>query len=749
MSQDPAFPALNQFPAQPQLAGAGGLIDLRLLWRHLYRYKWGVLGLSLLFTLVAIIYASSVTPIYQATSTLLIEKDDKQIVSIQELYTPRYHDWEYMQTQYELLRSRNLAERVVKKLGLYQQTGNAAEQVQPETETQEDEGFTLNTLKPAGFNPQPVDVVVPTEQELLQQRIGQATAVIIGGLTVEPVPETNLISLSFKSDDPRFAASVVNTLAEQYIESQLEARLNATQKATEWLNERLADLRVNLKKSEARLQSYREQQKLVDIQGVSTLGAQQLSELNTRLAEAQRARLTAQTIGQEVARLKGASSDEYLTIPAIVNQGLIPELLKNRAEAERNVSELGKRYGVKHPRMINAQTELATAREVLDVEVSKVVNAIDREYQLALGNEQALQTQLEASKQELQSLNRKEFQIQELQREVDTNRQLYEMFFTRIQETSQGSGFEKAEARVVDTALVPTVPVSPNKKRIVLSAAILGLLAGCIVAILLGLLDNTIKNPDDVQQKLGVPMLGTIPKVASSEDGVEEQYWHNQNNNFAESIRTVRTGVVLSGLDNPCRVIVVTSSLASEGKSTIALNLGSAFGYLEKTLVIGADLRKPSIARKCQLPANHPGLSNYVSGSATLEDCISTYGEEQMYVMPAGIIPSNPLEMLSSQKFSEALEHLKQQFDRIIIDSAPIQAVSDALILASRADSLLFVIKADATPYTLVRKALGRLVDSNLPLTGIVLNQFDAAKSAKYYGGTYYQYGDYYQTQEN
>ena len=746
MSQVSSFPALDQFPRQPQLPAAEGLLDIQLLWRYLFRYKWGVLGLGLVFALVAIIYASSLTPIYQATSTLLIEKEDKQIVSIQELYTPRYYDWEYMQTQYELLRSRNLAERVVKKLGLHQDSAGKTllrDQVEPEKDA-----FSLSSLKPAGFNAPPEIVDQPSEEELTQQRIAQATAIVITGLQVVPVQDTNLITLSFKSDDPKFAASVVNTLAEQYIESQLEARLNATRKATEWLNERLADLRVNLKKSEARLQSYREQQKLVDIQGVSTLGAQQLSELNARLAEARRSRLAAQTIGREVTRLQGAPSDEYLTIPAVLNQGLIPDLLKNRSAAERNVSELGKRYGVKHPRMINAQTELKAAIESLDSEVSKVVNAINREYQLAQSNEQALENQLESSKQELQSLNRKEFQIQELQREVDTNRQLYEMFFTRIQETNQGSGFEKAQARVVDTALVPTVPVSPNKKRIVVVASVMGLFLGCVIAVLLGLLDNTIKTPDDVQERLGSPMLGAIPKVASSSDGVNEQYWHNQNNSFAESIRTIRTGIVLSGLDNPSRIIVVTSSLPGEGKSTLALNLGSAFGHLEKTLVIGADLRKPSIAKKCQLPANHPGLSNYVAGSAELDECISAFGDEQMFVMPAGIIPSNPLEMLSSQKFAEALNHLKDRFDRIIIDSAPIQAVSDALILASQADSLLFVVKADSTSYTLVRKAINRLRDSNLPLTGVVLNQFDIAKSARYYGGKYDQYGEYYQSQE-
>jgi succinoglycan biosynthesis transport protein ExoP len=212
-------------------------------------------------------------------------------------------------------------------------------------------------------------------------------------------------------------------------------------------------------------------------------------------------------------------------------------------------------------------------------------------------------------------------------------------------------------------------------------------------------------------------------------------------------VRTVRTGVVLSGLDDPAKIIVVTSTVPGEGKSTVSMNLGAALAQMESTLVIGADLRRPSLAQKCGLTPNHAGLTHFVSGSAKLDDCIEHLPELNLYVMPAGIIPPNPLEMISSKKFVQALQFLKGRFDRIVIDSAPVNAVSDALVLASNADSVIYVVKADSTSATQAQKGIASIVGSNEPLTGVVLNQFDAKKAGNHYG-KYYQYGNYYQSDE-
>jgi capsular exopolysaccharide synthesis family protein len=237
-----------------------------------------------------------------------------------------------------------------------------------------------------------------------------------------------------------------------------------------------------------------------------------------------------------------------------------------------------------------------------------------------------------------------------------------------------------------------------------------------------------------VDDKLDVPLLGAVPKQTVDKSGEFEQLWQDQQSPFAEAIRTLRTGVVLSDLDDPAAIIVVTSTVPDEGKSTVALNLGSAMGQMERTLVIGADLRRPRLAKLCKLAPNHKGLSHFVSGDAELEDCIEHLEDLQLYVMPAGVIPPNPLEMISSRRFVDALQSLKGRFDRIVIDSAPVQAVSDALILASYADAAIYVVKADATPATEVQKGIARLEASNAPLTGIVLNHYDARKTRGYYG---------------
>jgi polysaccharide biosynthesis transport protein len=412
------------------------------------------------------------------------------------------------------------------------------------------------------------------------------------------------------------------------------------------------------------------------------------------------------------------------------------------------VAELAKRYGPKHPKMIAARSDLDTANEELANEVRKVVSGISREYQIARRNEQQLQATWEASKTEVQDFNRKEFQLQELQREVDTSRELYDIFFTRMKSVSETGGFEKPHARILDRAMVPTFPVKPNKRLSITLAFILGIMLGCGIAVLLDMLDNTIKNPDDVQDKLHAPLLGTLPKMKLDKNGEFKQFWQQPQGQFAEALRTVRTGVVLSGLDDPAKIIVVTSTVPGEGKSTVALNLGAALAQMENTLVIGGDLRRPSLARKCSLTPNHPGLTHFVSGTAKLDDCIEHLPELNLYVMPAGIIPPNPLEMISSKKFVQALKYLRERFDRIVIDSAPVQAVSDAMVLASNADSVIYVVKADATSATQVQKGIASIVGSNEPLTGVVLNMFDAKKAHGYYGNKYYQYTNYYQSDE-
>ena len=732
---------MNQLPplTLPEQTGTAEMLDIGRLVRAILRYRWSILGLAFATTLVAGLWAYSLESVYRASASILLESQDTNLVNVEKVHPIAYQDYDYYQTQFQLLKSRALAERVVRRLKLHQHP-----MFRPADSAEEAPGFSLRALLPAREKAPPVQL---TEQQREDRAIQAATGFVVGGLSIAQIEYGYLAHLSFESTDPVLAAQIVNTVAEEFIAGDLESRLSGTLQATGWLNTRLETLKENLRASEQALQQFREQEGLVAIEGVTGLGGGELQALSVRLEDARRARMEAQNIMEEVRGMGNASINELMSVPAVLEHQVIRDIKREQALAERRVAELSKRYGVKHPKMIAANSDLSAATNDLAREVKKVVSGIGREYDLALRNEREQQASWEARKSEMQDFNRVEFRLRDLQREVDTNRQLYDIFFTRIKDVSETGGFEKPHARIIDRAMTPEWPVKPNRRLALGIGLLFGLVLGSAVAVLLDILDNTIKTPEDVEDKLHAPLLGAVPKQKVSKTGEFEQFWQNPQSIYAEAIRTIRTGVVLSDLDNPARIIVVTSTVPGEGKSTTALNLGAAMAQMESTLVIGADLRRPRLAKLCGLTPNHPGLSHYVSGDAALEDCIEHLEALNLHVMPAGLIPPNPLEMISSKRFVDALQSLKESFDRIIIDSAPVHAVSDALILASYADSVIYLVKADATSATQVQKGIDSLVASNQPLTGVVLNQFDSRKTRSYYGGKYYQYGDYHQNE--
>lgn len=725
-------------------------IDIGRLFRVVMRYKWGILSLALAITVLAGLVVMGIKPVYRASAAVMLESGGANLVGVEDVYAVNASQVYLVNTQFDILQSRGLIERVVRKLQLYKHP--VFTEVEKRKDNVEKEkanttpwySFDFKTLLPLSEEAPPRPLTVQEKQERAIQAITNA---IVSGLKVTPVQYSLIADLSFDSTDPKLAAQILNAIVDEFISNDLRVRLSGTVQATDWLNVRLEDLKAKLHSSEQALQRFRDREGLVEIEGVTGLGSSELESLSQRLELAQKARIEAQNIKQEVEGMGTATLEQLMTLPAVLQHQLIGELKREQSSMARKVAELGKRYGSKHPKMIAARSDLSTATRELSTEVRKVVSGISREYQLALRNEQELEASWRARKNEVQDFNRKEFELQALQREVETNRQLYEVFFTRIKGVSETGGFEKPHARIIDRAMPPSSPFKPNKKLILILSMVLGIMLGCGIAILLDVLDNTIKSPDDVQDKLRFPLLGSVPKMATDKKGSFEQFWQQPQSQFSEALRTVRTGVVLSGLDDPAKIIVVTSTVPGEGKSTIALNLGSALGQMEKTLVIGADLRRPSLAKLCQLTPNHPGLSHFVSGAAELDACVEYLDELKVFVMPAGVIPPNPLEMLGAKKFIEGLEVLKQRFDRIVIDTPPLHPVSDALVLASYADSVIYVVKADSTSATQVKKSMASILASNEPLTGVVLNQFDMTKADKYHGSKYYKYGDYYQSE--
>ncbi|MEM1111409.1 MAG: polysaccharide biosynthesis tyrosine autokinase [Pseudomonadota bacterium] len=733
------FPA-SQFPVQQVTEPDDDFIDLGHLLRVLLRYKWGILGFAFATMLVTGFFVFSMQPVYRAGATIELDSSRANVVNVEELYAVNTNNIGYTTTQFEILKSRSLAERVVRKLELHKHPHFA-----PNDEDQDE--FSIQqwarSLLPARQQ-EPPEQLTPEEKE--ERLIQGITSALASRMTVRPVDFSYIVHIGYESTNRQLTSLIVNAVAEEFINSNLEYRLSGTLQATDWLDTRLSELQIKLRGSEEALQDFREQEGLVNIEGVTGLGGNELISLGQRLQEATRARIEAQNVKEDVQGMGNATVEELLTVPAVQRHQAIADVRRDQNAAERRVAELGKRYGPRHPAMQAAQSDLQAANRNLETEVRKVVSGISREYDLAFRNEQQLQANWEARKGEMQDFNRVEFQLQELQREVETNRQLYEIFFTRIKSVSETGGFEKPHARILDRAITPSAPFKPNKQQSLMLAFVLGVILGCSAAILLDVLDNTIKTGDEVGDKLKTNLLGVVPIANQGDHGFISHTWEDPRSQFAESIRSLRTSMLLASVDEPAQVIVVTSTVPGEGKSTIALNLGSALGQMEKTLVIGADLRRPSLAGKCGLPPNHKGLSHFVADTAELDECIRYLDELKIHLMPAGIVPPNPLEMISSRKFMDALAILRDRFDRIVLDSAPVQAVSDPLVLGSYSDALVYVVKADDTAATQARKGIDTILGSNGPVKGVVLNQFNIKRASRYYGKNhYYQYDNYYQ----
>jgi polysaccharide biosynthesis transport protein len=703
-------------------------------WRAINRNKWRILALVIAVGVLAALFAHSLPHVYRATTTMLIEASKQKIVSIEEVYNVAAGmNREYYQTQHEILKSRELAASLVRKLKLTEHPAiDPRRQPQPFWHAWLPAGF----VDPAGATP-------PAEPEI-EQRVIRAVQAALG---VQLVRNSQLMRLSFDSTDRELAAQVPNALAEIYIDADLQARMQMTQRAMTFINSQVGDLRTKLRESEQALQAFRDRERIIDAKGLAQSGAsRQIEDLTRQLGEARSRRSEAETTYNQVTNaLKGSSAAAALeTLPAMQKQ---PQVIKSReaeTDAEKRLNEASKRYGAEHPKMIAAESELKSARENLRRQLAVVTQTVTRELEVARANEQAVERALNAVKGDVANLNRKEFQLASLERDVANNRQLYEMFIQRLKETNISEAMQTANARVIDPAMVPHAPFGPNKRLIVGLSLLAALLLGISLALLIERLDNTVKTSHEVEQRLGVPSLGVVQytRVKRGQQ-LERIFLDEPQTAVAEAIRTIRSAVLLSALDSPKKIVLVTSSVPQEGKTTIAANLALALGQVKKTLLIDADMRRPSIGRILGGKQALLGLSELCTGTAKPEQCVYPIADTQVSVLPSGKIPPNPQELLASNRFEEILGALSADFDVVVLDSPPLQLVSDALVLSRLATEVLYVVKADETPYPVSRQGLRKLLRLNAPVIGVVLNQLDLVKADRYYG-EYSGYGRRY-----
>ena len=716
------------------------VIDLTHYFRVINASKWRIVSLAGIVTLLVALVVLSMTPIYQATSSLLIESEETNIVSIEQVYGLDASKKEYFETQYEILKSRHIAEKVVDKLNLGENPIFTQYLEEEPSVIDDAKAFLKSTLT---FLPQNESEPLSVE-EVAQQRKELLISLFSENLSISPVANTQVVKISYMSESPKLAAQIANTVADVYIENYLEAKFDMTSKATTWLNDSLAGLRNKLEVSERKLADFYEREQVVDLDGVVGLASEELQGLSEQLLEAENRLKQTQIIFEQVQDFNGDPA-ELADMPAVQNHPSVQNVKEAELLAESNVSELSKIYGPKHQKMISAQAELASIKQTLINQVRSLISGINSEYRQAESQVNSLRVSVARAKEEYRKLTTLESKRKILQREVDTNQQLYDSFFTRLQETSEVEGFETANARVLDKATIPLIPAKPKKSLILAATLILSLGFGVFIALVLDFLNSGIRSVDDVERKLGQRMMGLIPwqPHKKKEDLPLREFFDKSNHTFSEAIRTLRTSIQLLDLSGDKKVTMVTSSVPKEGKTTVSINLAFAMGQLGKTLLIDADLRKPSVAKRFDLPGFQPGLSNLIAGTHTLEECLCADTASNIDVITAGSSSPNPQELLLSDGFNTVIETLKAEYDHIIIDTAPTQAVSDAIIVSESCDTLLYIVKADATNEKLVSSGLERFMRIGKRIDGVILNQVDIKKAGSTYAytGYYDQYG--------
>lgn len=691
-------------------------------WRTIAERRWLVLGVAALVALPAGIAAFTAAPIYESSVLMLIHQGKSRIVSIEEVYGGGSSNREHLLTQAELIKSRNVAERVIDKLNLVQHPGFNPRQ--PSSAVMKAVGAVtaaIEWLKPGpATTPSPDEVRAEVIRKLQRN------------LDVQLVRLSQLAKISYQDKDPQLAAAIANAVADAYLQADLDARYSMTVKANSWLNEQTSKLKTNLLAAERALQEFRDQKGLIDKQSAAQGGqARQLEALTQRLVDARVRRSQAE---QAMVQLRTGGDRGSESLPAVLADPLVSRTREARSVAQQKLAEISQRLGPAHPLYQAARAELTAAEQSVKQAVQSVVAGITREYEVARALEDSIARSIGTSQRTIQAQNRDEFELGSYEREVNTNRQLLETFLARAKETSLTADIHSPSAMILDDAVPESTPVSPRKAQTILLAAALGLVLGAVIAFQRQSMYQGLSSVEAAETRLGFPVLAAVPMLDKSDvPDAHRQVTLKPDSHFSEAIRTIRTSLLLSGIDTPNTIVAVTSSQPGEGKSTIAFNLALALSQTVKTLFIECDMRRPSLRLSADSP-DAAGLSEVLAGRLAFEACVSEPQNSSLSVLSSGTVPPNPLEMLSSRKFSALLRVLASKYEMIVLDTAPVAVVSDAVVVASHATSVVFVVKADDTPYRLAQRSISRVLESGTPVVGIVMNQMDFRKAQTYHG---------------
>ncbi|MCC7009059.1 MAG: polysaccharide biosynthesis tyrosine autokinase [Acidobacteria bacterium] len=715
--------------------------------RILVKRRWAAVATLAVIVTLAVVHLQTATPIYEATVQLLIEHDTENF-SLQSGVTQDRETTDFYNTQYTILQSRSLASRTLAAMnawthpelaqGTLEQTSIFSGVFRAATRLVQRLRGEKNEAAPAAAAPPPS---AGTQETPAQTR---AIDALLARLTISPVKTSRLVDVKVRAGDPKFAAGAANALAKAYIDQNLEIRISASKETTDWLTEQLSAQRERINTSEQALQKYRENNDAVSLEDRQNIVAQKLSDLNAMVTKAKGDRIAREAVYNQVLAIQKqeASLD---TLPAILSNSYLQQLKADISRLQGDLSKRSQELGDRNPVIVELRTSIAAAEAKFRQELAKQVEAMGVEVDAARTLEHSLTQALEAQKTEVMDMNRTGITYSALEREVTTNRQIFDSLLARTREKGISGELKASDVRVIDPAQVPQSPVWPKRNRTLLYSVFFGLLLGVAFAFVFEYVDDRIKTPDEIKAYLSLPFLGMIPAV-TEKDGTRPLLHDRETYTplFSEAFRSVRTNVVFTA-ENRARSIVVTSTGPGEGKTLVAANLAIGLAMTGRTVAfVDVDMRRPQVHEMFGME-KEPGLSDLLIGKAKGWEVLRKSPVQGLHVMPSGASVGNPAELLSSPRFERMLGSLLKRFDWVILDSPPVAAVTDASIVANRAAAVLFVVGAQTTTRAAALNALEQLETADATFLGAVLNRVHLRRDAYYYSPYYKRaYEKYY-----
>ncbi len=740
-----AMPADSQAALPMPPVGTGQPVHLLDRLNAVFKHR-RIAGTAFVLVVTSMMVQTySTIPVYQTSARIEIQDERSTAVTTLGAADPTW--WQesapYYETQYEILRSRELARRVVRRLNLKENpdfNGRGPQPRDPITLVRQGRASASQWARGLFARKTTVDAPVPVADESAQE--AGLIGAYLGGVIITPYARTRLVDVVFQHTDPEFAAVAANALAEEYTQQNLDQRLSNNQKELTFVNEQLEAATLKVKEGEQALQRYREVNNAQSLDDRQNIVVARLTSLSQAVTEKRTERQQKETLYNQV-RGADPTTDAADTFPLIGNNPSVVGAQSQLAGLKAEQISLAQTYGPDAPKMREVDSKIEAAARLLVAERRKVIDSAKNDYEAAVAQERNFGSDLDRANSANVDLDRKSGDYRILQRDLDSQRQIFQSLLDRQKQLSVVANSRANNVRLVDRAEPKHAPISPNPRRDWLTAILAGLTLAFGLAFGIEYLDDTIKTPEDITKRLKLPLLGLVPALRGDRVPVlTETVPHD----FGEAFRSLRTSLVFTSGGESTRVVAVTSTQPLEGKTTTACNLALALALGgSRVLLIDADMRRPGLHKTMGLQ-NGAGLSHLLVGQSRVREVIQRTADPNLFVITAGRTPPNPSELLASERMNHFIANLAHgPFDWVLIDTPPVLAVTDAVIIAQKVAGVVFVVGSEMTRRVHAERALETLQNGRARGIGVVLNRVDFDRNKYYYSRYYgYQYKSYY-----